>query len=188
MTSLVVKIRTGRKITMSAPWSMITQEASRSATARGGSSKRTDGSRGSSSTPVVFAMALTRASSVRSAGRRCGHGTLRCRRHRPVDAVVPLLRQRRERAVGVHVIDDLADSLAQALRVAGVVLVERDRQRLVIERIADQLDLAAVIDVGLDRLLGADRRVAADPIAERQVVQGIRVGLVGLQVRAVDLE
>src|SRR5436309_8916704 len=122
MTSFVVKTRTGRKIRINAPWSRITHEASNNATARGGSSRCADGSRGSSSAPVfVVAKALTSACSVRSAGRRCGHGALRCGRHRPVDAVVPLLGQGREGPVRVHVVDDLAHGLTQALRVTRVV-------------------------------------------------------------------
>ena len=59
---------------------------------------------------------------------------------------------------------------------ARVVLVERDRQRLVVERVADDLDRAAVVDERLDRLLGADRRVAPHAVAERQVVQRVGVG------------
>ena len=55
-------------------------------------------------------------------------------------------------------------------------------ERLVVERVADELDRAAVVDVRLDRLLGADRRVAAHAVAEREVVERVGVRIEGLQV------
>ena len=48
----------------------------------------------------------------------------------------------------VHVLDDLADRIDEALRVLGVVLVQRDAERFVVERVPHDLDRAAGVDVG----------------------------------------
>src|SRR6266540_5448520 len=63
---------------------------------------------------------------------------------------VPLHRQVGQRPISVHILDDLAHRIDEARVVHRVFLVERDRERLVIERVPDQLDRTAIVVVRLD--------------------------------------
>src|SRR5262245_46978262 len=120
MFSFVDQTMIGRNTRPTPPWARSSQAASSWKVEPFGVSSEYAGSRVSPA-PRAIAPVLRRGSPLaRSAAARGRCGEVR---------VVPLHRQPRERPVRVHVLDDLAHRLDEALVVDRIVLVERDRQR-----------------------------------------------------------
>ena len=99
---------------------------------------------------------------------------------------VPLLGQLGQRAVGVHLFDDGADGVHEALVVDRGVPVERDRERFVVQGVSDVLHRSAVRDVLVDRGRCGHHRVAAHAVAERQLIERVGVGVEGHDGRVID--
>ena len=98
---------------------------------------------------------------------------------------VPLLGERGQRAVLVHVCDDRVDRLVETLRVRVGALVEAHGQRLVEDRVADDLDRVAGVDVALRRRDRGDDRVHP---AVGEVLERRGVGVVASDLGVVDDE
>src|SRR5918995_2111630 len=102
-----------------------------------------------------------------------------------VDAVVPLLRELGERPVLVHLVYDLAHLIEQRLRIGWGLFVYGRGERLVVERVAHNLYRGAGFLRLLEGVQGRHRRVEARAVAEREVLDGRGVGVVGLYLRVV---
>src|SRR5918997_4316855 len=101
---------------------------------------------------------------------------------------VPLLRELGERPVLVHLLYVLADLVDERLRVCRGLFVYGGGERLVVERVAHDLYRGAGVHRLLEGRQGGHSRVEARAVAEREVLDGRGVGVVGLYLRVVHDE
>src|SRR5918994_3865710 len=97
------------------------------------------------------------------------------RRRRQVLAV-PRHRQLGQRAVGVHLLDDPAHLVDERRRVERRLPVDRHGERLVEERISEDLDRLTILDRLLERRKRGDRCIESNTVTQREVADGGRIG------------
>src|SRR5215510_12036834 len=103
-----------------------------------------------------------------------------------IGPVVPLLGELRQGAVLVHVADDAIDGLDETGVVHRRALVEGGRPRLVEDRVTDDLDRLATVDEALGSGQRGDHGIQPGAVAERQVLERGRVGVVAVDIGVVD--
>src|SRR5215208_6405124 len=88
----------------------------------------------------------------------------------------------------MHLFDDLSDGIGQRHAVSGRLLVEGCSQRLVEERLADNLDRLTLVDGTLKSWSRRHRRVQPRTVAEGQVLDRSGVCVIPLNGGVVDDE